>query len=289
MQTYVKYKENSYQLALLEQCGISAVINNTHQFYGLPFLECLASHLLAGDWTVDVGAHIGNQALFLAKELGVNSLVIEPNPQAFGAIKQQIKLNRIDNQIIPVNRAISHEDGDVGFSQTRKGDASSFVITETPVRGGFRCKTATLDSYGDFFKGKNLKLIKVAVEGAEESVLKTGRALIEAFKPLVATDVGSVERFREQVAFFHGFDYVPISIHNDRPVVLWQYQNGARAREVLLKIFDYGIAQSSFARQLSDDAHSLKTQYIALKENHSILKEEDRLKASLLSAKNTDR
>ncbi|MGJ8562579.1 MAG: FkbM family methyltransferase [Alphaproteobacteria bacterium] len=271
MHTDLKYKDETIKVALLEGCSVSDTLAKTHSFHELSFLESLAPYVQAGDWVVDVGAHIGNHSLFFAKTLNVNSLAIEPNPKAFDAIKAGIRLNNIDNQIIPVNRAISNREGDVCLTKRRTGDASSFTISEEAERGGFRCKTATLDSYLKFFEEKNLKLIKVDVQGSEGDVLRTGVRLIEKYKPLIATEVGSVEDFRAHVSFFQACEYVPISIHSDRPAVVWHYENGARAREALLKIFDFGIQRSLTAMNNLHDLQDFQSQYQSLKDKHTAL------------------
>jgi len=68
-------------------------------------------NLKAGDWAIDVGAHIGGVSLYLASK-GINVVAVEPIPENVTALKRHIELNPdLPGKIHVLHKAIDSRAG----------------------------------------------------------------------------------------------------------------------------------------------------------------------------------
>jgi len=137
---------------------------------------------------VDVGAYIGDSALYFAYKGAKLVIAVEPHPEAYFEMLKNIKLNGHGGRIIPINAAISSRHGCV--------DARGTVITAltqyyTPSTKANDCiiKAITL---GDLIKAFNLTkgtALKMDCEGCELDV--------------ILNDCEHVRLFRESIFEYH--------------------------------------------------------------------------------------
>jgi FkbM family methyltransferase len=133
---------------------------------------------------VDIGAYIGDPALYFAYKGAKLVIAVEPHPEAYFEMLKNIKLNGHGGRIIPINAAISSRHGCV--------DARGSVITAltqyyTPSTKANDCiiKAITL---GDLIKAFNLTkgtALKMDYEGCELDVILNDCEHVRLFRELV--------------------------------------------------------------------------------------------------------
>jgi len=102
---------------------------------------------------------------------------------SFEVLLENVRLNRVEDKIIPVKALLSDKDGVSKIKMTGSGSSSALANDGTEVG------SITLDSF--VFKNniEHIDFIKLDAEGAELDVLKGAKETIEKFKPKLAISV----------------------------------------------------------------------------------------------------
>jgi FkbM family methyltransferase len=136
-------------------------------FYGYEQFQFIRDRLIQpGDTIFDVGGEYGFTTSLFSLWTGKvgRVLTIEAHPWMANLIKQNVRLNSLDNVKV-VNKAAASKDGDtVNFD-------GSFVSTGN---SGLKVETARLDQFADLFPD----LVKIDIEGYEVEALKGASRLI---------------------------------------------------------------------------------------------------------------
>jgi len=134
------------------------------------------------DIVIDVGAHLGEYSLAVAKN-AETIIAVEANPDTFQILQKNISLNKISN-IIPINQAIYDS---TGYQNLQifgdKSGMSSMVMNYEDKSDSIKVKTETLDRLVDNLKLEKVDWIKIDVEGAEYNVLNGAKQTILSNKP----------------------------------------------------------------------------------------------------------
>ena len=149
---------------------------------------------------LDIGLNVGQSLLDFNEILPrTNYIGVEPNPACVFYLNELIRSNSLSNKtILPFGL---NERKEV-LSLMSKGwdDASSSVVSH---RGNFyktTIYTLTGDEIIDELKLKNVKLIKIDVEGFELSVLKGLSRTIASQRPVIFCEIN--KRSEHQIEFF---------------------------------------------------------------------------------------
>ncbi len=134
-----------------------------------------------GDTFVDIGSNIGLMSLAASKFVGENGVVyaFEPHPDTFSILQDNIELNNSKN-IFSYNIALgAKEEKALIYSNMKvnRGSASLIKTSHNQSEG----KDVAIKSLDDFIieKGiKNIRMVKVDVEGWELEVFKGARQLL---------------------------------------------------------------------------------------------------------------
>ncbi len=147
--------------------------------------------LSSGDIFIDIGAHIGIHSLYASKEVGEEGRVysFEPTPETFGRLNENVSLNRISN-IYPVNKALGDKNDNVEFFISGNGYDAWNGLTNSPGKGlneVIRTDVITIDDFlqNENIDQKNIRLIKIDVEGFELAVLKGAEFLLRTYSPFL--------------------------------------------------------------------------------------------------------
>ena len=121
-----------------------------------------------GDRVFDVGANIGTVTLALADAVGPQGRVIalEPHPQIFAFLEDNLALNRVGHHVTALNMALGAEDGHVGFSNL-SDDSQNHIVAG--AAGAVEIPLRPLDKVAP---DGPIRLIKIDVEGYEPEVLR---------------------------------------------------------------------------------------------------------------------
>jgi len=132
---------------------------------------------------IDIGAHIGLYTIPIAK-IAKNGFVvaIEPNPDNFKCLIENIRLNSLRN-VITLNIAAWNDDCELnlfrGYSSAWHSVIRSRYVTDQTVR----VRAKKLDDVVKELGLNKITLIKIDVEGAEFQVLQGLKSTLQQFKP----------------------------------------------------------------------------------------------------------
>ena len=155
----------------------------------------LGSLIREGDNILDIGAHIGTFAIPFARFSKGKGRVFsfEGHPENYKLLLQNIEINNLQGQIWPVNAVVA-ETEEAGLSVRLPDDSNTgayyFQPGEESTGEGLR--SVNIDSWyarqdGDF----PLALVKVDVEGAEVSVLRSCMNLLSGQLPALYIEINA--------------------------------------------------------------------------------------------------
>ena len=123
---------------------------------------------------VDAGANIGLFALWAAREAPAARIIsLEPFPQTFQLLQENIRANSLQDRILPVQQALAGETGERQMSAFGESPNHHLVL---PGLKGDGCPTVTVAcmTLADFLREQRLDtvdVLKMDVEGSEWEIL----------------------------------------------------------------------------------------------------------------------
>lgn len=158
---------------------IQKTIANTNNFYDIKSLEYLNKYINNDTTILEIGANIGNHAVYWAKQQKVNKIYsFEPILKTFKRLEQNIKINNLKNVEI-FNFAAGDKDsqGSIDFYNVENTGATSIKESDDGDLKIVKIDNLKFDNKIDF--------IKIDVEGFEINVLKGMTKLLKEQKPVV--------------------------------------------------------------------------------------------------------
>jgi FkbM family methyltransferase len=136
--------------------------------------RCLIREVRAGDTFADIGAFHGLYACAVGKRVGKEGRVyaFKPDPNNVSFLKEHVGLNHLENIATVENKAVSSKSGLVSFNSGR-GSESRIDVTKA---SGFMVPVVTIQ---DYFIGRKIDLLKIDVEGFEQTVLEGAMNLLK--------------------------------------------------------------------------------------------------------------
>jgi len=118
---------------------------------------------------VDIGAFIGDSAIYFAGKGAKKIVAYEPNPHIFEIAKKNVQLNNLTNKIQVRQKAVSNEFGvrDFMFITAHPGSSSIHSKLEDAVK--FQVNTVPFSSITQELR--HIDLLKLDCEGAEYEIL----------------------------------------------------------------------------------------------------------------------
>ena len=98
-------------------------------------MQVLKRFLKPGGLLLDVGAWVGPVTLFAAKRCQAQVLAIEPDPGAFGFLRDNLRLSLVPpGQVTVVTEALSNQDGTTSFGGNGgAGSSTSTMLVADPT------------------------------------------------------------------------------------------------------------------------------------------------------------
>ena len=177
---------------------------------------------------IDIGANVGNHALFLAPRFA-RVLAFEPHPLLARLIELNAEINDIGNvRVHPVG--LSDVDGEAAYLEIAERNIGASGLAETHWSGGRaagRTLTVRLE-VGDeaitpHAHPDDIGLIKIDVEGHEENVIKGLELILTQADPIVLFEVRSGESLPQGLAawaLLESFGYRHFHVIEQVPVLL---------------------------------------------------------------------
>jgi len=136
----------------------------------------LAKMLKEGDLVFDLGANIGQYALFFSEIVGDSGIVVsvEPEIENYAYLQFNSHINRCSN-IVCLNIGIAREKGErtLYSDSITGGRKSSFFIEETGMNYRGKMRHVQVLGYDDLVREfGSPRLVKIDVEGAETDILE---------------------------------------------------------------------------------------------------------------------
>jgi FkbM family methyltransferase len=190
---------------LFEFCGIFEIDIRSDLFRTIAFQGCYENDLLkivsqfldTKRDAVDIGANVGFYSVYFAKNVSKSCKVlsVEPIPKTFEFLKKNIERNNCVQEIILYNGALTDQvNGNVTLNTMdgREEYSSLGEIDKKYVKNSkvnqLKVQSTTLD---DLVFQNNIKpgFIKIDTEGAEFLVLKGSLKTIQAYKPIIISEL----------------------------------------------------------------------------------------------------
>jgi len=157
-----------------------------------------------GDLVVDVGANIGEYAIWAAKVAGPQGRVIafEPNPHAISLLRRNVTLNGLKNVTI-ITKAVHAKKGTVKIYTCPETTSSDSVL---PIsKQSYMTKAMTLDSA--LSQERRIDLIKMDIEGAEYLALQGAHQVLRKKKPRIIVELHTRPIQKHVLTLLKSFGY----------------------------------------------------------------------------------
>ncbi len=213
-----------YNTDLLIKVDTSSYVEWLTYFFGYsePTIHDLMEIIFKpGFIAFDVGANIGSLTLSMSKLAHVSGKIVavEPHPQVFKRLLENISLNRINN-VIPIQCALSNEEGKlILFSpkeHCNKGLSSLVDDKLLNVDNSYdkiSCDVRKLDRVFLELNLKKLDFIKIDTQGNDYYVIEGAKETISTFRPHIIFEwherlwKNAKCGFHQAEQFFAGMDY----------------------------------------------------------------------------------
>lgn len=150
-------------LKFIARKGDAGIVGNI--YFGLYEFEesiFLLHFIEKEDIFLDIGANIGHYSLLMSGVKKCKSIAVEPVPETFKQLVNQVDLNNLGTLILPLNIGVSSSNGELFFS-TDKGTMNSIVNKD--YGNSIKVKVSTIDDLSEH----NMPIaIKIDVEGYEK-------------------------------------------------------------------------------------------------------------------------
>jgi len=225
------------------QRGVAA----TGRFYEAEMLEDLRGRLAPGAVFVDVGANVGNHALFAAAVCGARVIAFEPSPALADHCAANLALNGVAGRATLERKGVGARRGRARVVPGPAGNSGmtrlalsrpedSADATSSAVMAGHddaeaeSVEIVSLDDALDAL-GYLPTAIKVDVEGMELDVLRGAERTLRLCRPALYVEAAEAASFEAVRAVLRPFGYEPAARFNATPTYLFL----ARVRACLPK------------------------------------------------------
>ncbi len=167
-------------------------------FYELDVQRLFTKIVRTGSIVYDVGGYIGFYSLLAGRLTGSSGRVyaFEPFPKNIERLKLHILLNKMQDRVFCIPKAVSDKTGKALYRDLGRDDYACFVDVESYednhlTKASTIVDTISLDEF--VFREDHLapNLIKIDVEGGELKVLLGAQRLLKEFKPVIICELHS--------------------------------------------------------------------------------------------------
>lgn len=199
---------------------------NVVNYGGYEAVLLFEKYLRPGDIYIDIGANYGYMAINAKKLVGDLGTVIaiEPDPRALSLLKFNAELNK--SRIDIIQKAIADSEGESGFNVateiglSRLDNLSNDMLGVT-MQERIMIQKTTLDKLvADFIPHKDIRLVKMDVEGHELRILRGATQVLANRKTMFMLEINhgalSLNKvtFKDILEFFLTRSYKVFWIHS---------------------------------------------------------------------------
>jgi FkbM family methyltransferase len=170
-----------YDLVLRPQDVISSIIRRDRQPYEQRVIAIVRELTRPGSLIVDVGANLGNHTVYWARA-GRRVIAFEPNPVTRSALVKSVALNNL-GALVDIRPVALGATPGTGTLRMLCENNEGMIAVEAASGGNI--PIVRLDD----LELRQAAVIKIDVEGAEESVLLGGRQTISRLRPFIISEM----------------------------------------------------------------------------------------------------
>lgn len=197
---------------------IQHAIATSGRFYEAAMLEDLRGRLSPGELCVDVGANVGNHALFAAGVCGARVVAVEPSPALADHCAANLALNGLSERLVLRRHGLGAVPGRAGLLP---GPAANAGMTRLgPTGDGEAVEVMRLDDLLTSL-GVRPSVIKIDVEGMELDVLRGAVDSLRRHRPTLYVETATAGEFLDIRDCLAPLGYAPAACFNATPTWLF--------------------------------------------------------------------
>jgi FkbM family methyltransferase len=156
--------------------------------------DAITAHLKAGNTAIDIGANFGMHTLLMASQIGPSGrlLAFEPIPENLRLLRRNVALNRFNDRVTIQQAALSDQDVEtieMVVDSDHLEPSASLQTIATQGRETVQVRNLSLDVAAADVSADSNCFVKLDVEGAELSVLRSGQQFLKTVKPRLLIEV----------------------------------------------------------------------------------------------------
>ncbi|MFB6115988.1 MAG: FkbM family methyltransferase [Candidatus Nanosalina sp.] len=178
-QIFVEKEENGYSRT---KDGVKIKMSRSMHFTDILIRKPLEGYrkevnLEEVDTMIDAGAFPGEFAIYAAKKENVDVIALEPDPENADQLRENIRLNGLEDSITVLEKGLWKEKDEKGFERDRQLGMASKISENTSI-------TIDLDKLDNIVsEHEKPDLVKMDIEGAEIEALKGAEKVLEEVRP----------------------------------------------------------------------------------------------------------
>jgi len=147
--------------------------NNLHDSITVMVIFCRMEYgkIEPGSTVIDVGANIGVFSLYAARCNAKRVYAFEPNKESYEVLIKNIKVNNLENIIIPFNLAVGPLDGELISIPKNSSPYNKTFQSKTGEHDYDIVETISLPSFISKYEIDKIDFLKMDCEGAEYSII----------------------------------------------------------------------------------------------------------------------
>jgi FkbM family methyltransferase len=138
-----------------------------------------------GKTVVDIGAYVGDSAIYFALKGARGVIAVEPHPGAYVEMIENIKLNNLEQFIIPINAGLTSKFDKICVNNVDISATATTLHSKNENSCEITVPTVTLDDLLKRFAVDANSVLKMDCEGCEFDVIINDYQHVKLFKELI--------------------------------------------------------------------------------------------------------
>lgn len=155
---------------------------------------------------VDIGAYVGDSAIYFALRGAKKIIAVEPHQGAFKEMLENIKLNNLENVIIPVNAGLASKPGSTCVEDTDIMHAIHTYHKRSKCYS--KVSTTTLEELINKYNIDRDVVLKMDCEGCEYDVILNDYEHIKHFKEIIFEYHGDVSKLLKVLTEYYRCTFI---------------------------------------------------------------------------------
>ena len=156
---------------------------------------------------IDVGANIGNHAVYFGKYLCNKVVAFEPSQMHSNLLRENLSTNLSNNNYEIYQIALGNEQGYVDLVFPSEINLGAAKIDQSNNNSKLNSEKVPIDRLDNIINDTNISLIKIDVEGFETDVLKGAKNLIETNLPHIIVEAHDDEHLNAIKKILDKYNY----------------------------------------------------------------------------------